>query len=267
VTGSPVAPPQQSMVTESWIFARRLFLQWRRYPLVPMQALLFPTLLLIVFSLLVGKSMIQLTGRSSLDVLIPVCAVAGAMSGCLGAGLTLPYDRDTGVMTRMWIMPVHRYSALGGTLLAEAVRTLIGTVILVATGYALGFRFHNSSIAVIAYLFIPVLTVVAFATIVIPLALSRQGRTILPWVGVACIGLAFVALIPAHKIPEILRPLAGYQPVAVAIETMRVLSVGTGALGPPLLLALTSSVVVAAVCGPMAVRSYRVAAETGKVDS
>ena len=47
---------------------------------------------------------------------------------------------------------------------------------------------------------------------------------------------------------------------------MRVLSVGTGELGQPLLLALTSSVVVAAVCGPMAVRGYRVAAESGKVD-
>jgi ABC-2 type transport system permease protein len=266
VTSSAEAPPQQSLLTESWIFASRLFLQWRRYPLVPMQALLFPTLLLIVFSLLVGKSMIQLTGSSSLDVLIPVCAVAGAMSGSLGAGLTLPYDRDTGVMTRMWVMPVHRYSALAGTLLAEAVRTLVGTAIIVATGYVLGFRFHGSWIAVIGYQFIPVLVVVAFASLVIPLALSRQGRTILPWVGVACIGLAFVALMPAHKIPEILRSLARYQPVEAAIETMRVLSVGTGELGQPLLIALTSSVVVAAVCGPMAMRSYRVAAESGKVD-
>ena len=71
---------QHSILTESWIFAGRLFTQWRRYPMVPVQALLFPTGLLVIYGLLVGKSMVRLTGSSGLDLLIPVCALAGAMS-------------------------------------------------------------------------------------------------------------------------------------------------------------------------------------------
>ena len=42
------------------------------------------------YSLLVGKSMVRLTGNSGLDVLIPVCAVAGALSGSVSAGMTMP---------------------------------------------------------------------------------------------------------------------------------------------------------------------------------
>ena len=101
-----------SILGESWVFATRLFLQWRRYPMVPMQAVLFPALLLVVYSLLIGKSMVRLTGSTSLDLLIPVCAVAGGMSGALGAGMAMPYDRNTGLLTRMWMMPVHRDSAV-----------------------------------------------------------------------------------------------------------------------------------------------------------
>ena len=81
---------QHSLATESWIFASRLFIQWRRYPMVPLQALLFPTLLLVIYGLLVGKSMVRLTGSSGLDMLIPVCTLAGAMSGASGPAWWCP---------------------------------------------------------------------------------------------------------------------------------------------------------------------------------
>lgn len=256
---------QNSMLTESWIFAGRLFLQWRRYPTVPLQSLLFPTVLLITYSLLVGKSMVRVTGNSGLDVLIPVCAVAGAMSGSLGAGMTMPYDRESGLLTRLWIMPVHRASALTGTLLAEALRTLIGTCLILGTGYALGFRFHGNVLALLTYLVIPSLVVVVFAMIVVTLALHADGRTILAWVGTGSMGLAFAAIVPVDKIPSALRPIAHYQPVAPPVEAMRALSNGAGGIWVPLTITLGWIVLLAATMGPLAVRNYRQAAETGKV--
>ncbi|MCX2713503.1 ABC transporter permease [Mycolicibacterium sp. J2] len=259
------APRQNSVLTESWIFAGRLFVQWRRYPTVPLQSLLFPTVLLITYSLLVGKSMVRLTGSSGLDVLIPVCAVAGALSGSLGAGMTMPYDRESGLLTRLWITPVHRASALTGILLAEALRTFAGTALILATGYALGFRFHGNVVALLAYLIIPSLVVVVFATIVVSLALRPEGRTILAWAGTGSMGLAFAALIPLDKIPAMLRPVAQAQPVAPSIEAMRALSNGAGGIWIPLALTVGWIVVIGAAFGPLAVRSYRQAAETGKV--
>lgn len=254
-----------SILGESWVFATRLFLQWRRYPTVPMQALLFPTLLLIVYSLLVSKSMVRLTGNSSLDVLIPVCAVGGAMSGALGAGMVLPYERNNGLLTRMWMMPVHRASPLTGILLAEAIRTLAATGIITATGMALGFRFEGNLLALLVYLLIPVLLVVAFATIVIALGLSSNGRTILPWMGTATMGLAFACVVPVDLLPAALRPLAQYQPVAPMVQAMRAASNGSGDIWLPLLATVVWVAGLAAVFGPYAARGYRNAAEVGNV--
>ena len=92
---------------------------------MPIQALLFPTFLLITYKLLVGKSIMRITGTDSLYGLVPMCAVAGAMFGALAAGLTLRIERDSGLLSRLWVLPVNRASALTGRLLAEAVRTLV----------------------------------------------------------------------------------------------------------------------------------------------
>ena len=93
----------------------------------------------------------------------------------------------------------------------------------------------------------------------------RTDGQILTWTNTACMGLAFATLIPPAKIPEALRPLADYQPIAPAAAAMRALSNG-GAFWQPLAVASLWMVVIAAVMVPMAVRSYRAAVEGGKVD-
>ncbi len=259
------SPHQNSLLTESWIFAGRLFVQWRRYPMVPMQALIFPTLLLIIYGALVGRSMVRITGNSGLDLLIPVCTLAGAMSGAVGAGLAVPYDRNSGLLSRLWIMPVHRTSPLSGALLAEAARTFVASAFVVATGWVMGFRFGGSALGLLLYLLMPVVVVMFFATVVITLALRPQGRIILTWTQTACMGLAFATLIPLNRVPALLRPLAEYQPIAPPAAAMRALSSG-GDLWQPLLLTLLWAAVIGAIFVPVAVRGYRTAVESGPSD-
>ena len=79
-------PRRSPLVVESLLFAGWLFTQWRRQPAVLIQGLLFPTFLLITYKLLVGKSILRITGKDSLYGLVPMCAVAGAMFGALAAG-------------------------------------------------------------------------------------------------------------------------------------------------------------------------------------
>lgn len=257
---------RHSLITQSWIFAGRLFVQWRRYPMVPLQALLFPTLLLVIYGALVGKSMVRVTGSSGLNELLPVCMLAGAMAGAVGAGLMVPWDRDSGLLTRMWIMPVHRTAPLTGALLAEALRTFLASTVVIATGYVMGFRFHGGAIELLAYLLVPVVVVVVFAMVVITLALRRNGRTILAWAQTICVGLAFGTLAPPEKIPALLRPLSDVQPIAAPAATMRALASG-GDVTRPMVLTALWVVLIAAVFVPLTVTGYRAAVEGGKVDS
>ena len=123
--------------------------------------------------------MMRITGTDSLYGLVPMCAVAGAMFGALAAGLTLRVERDSGLLSRLWVLPVNRASALTGRLLAEAARTLVGAALITAVGVALGLRFEGGWLAVIPFLLVPVLVVVVFSTAVIAIAVRSKSGALL----------------------------------------------------------------------------------------
>lgn len=231
---------------------------------MPTQALLYPTFLLITYDLLVGKSVMRTTGTDSLYGLVPTCAVAGAMFGALAAGLALPSERDSGLLSRFWLLPVNRASALTGRLLAEAARTLAGTVLVTAVGVGLGLRFNGGWLAVIPFVLVPVGVVVIFSTAVIAIAVRSRRNTVLIWLGVPAIAAVFSSsgAPPVEMMPAWMRPLIRLQPMSPTIESMRALAEGAPAAWP-LLLTLIWAVALIAVIGPLAVRGYRAAAEAG----
>lgn len=259
------APPRSSLAVESLLFAGRLLTHWRRAPTMSTQALLFPTFLLITYKLLVGKSIMRITGTDSLYGLVPMCAVSGAMFGALAAALTIRVERESGLLSRLWVLPVNRASALIGRLLAEAARTLVGVVLITAVGVGLGLRFQGGWLAVIPFLLVPVLVGVVFSTAVIAIAARSKSSTLLIWLGVSSIALVFssAGVPPVELLPSWVRPVIELQPMAPTIALMRALAQGGPALWP-LLLSLMWAVGLAAVVGPLAVRSYRAAAESGR---
>ena len=254
--GSPVA--------ESVLQAGRLLTRWTREPVVPIQALLFPAFLLITYKLLLGESIANLTGTDSLYGLVPMCAVVGAIFGSLGAGLAIPGERESGLLSRLWVLPVYRSSALAGRLLAEAVRTLVAAAIITGLGVALGLRFETGWLAAIPFVLLPVLLAAGISTVVIAIAVRVDGRNLVTWLGAGCIVLLFfnTGAAPVEIFPSWLQPAVRLQPMSPTIEAMRAFAEGTPALWP-LLQSLTWIVCLIAVFGPMAVRGYRVAAESG----
>lgn len=258
--------PRHSLLVESMLFAGRQLTRWVAQPLLPIQSILFPTLLLVVYYLLVGESMTRVTGTDNLNGLVPVCALAGGMFGALGAGFSIAPERASGLLSRLWTFPVHRASPLIGRLIAEAVRTLVGAALITAVGVALGLRFRGGLHTIIPYLLVPVLVVVVFALIVMTLALAvgPDGNTLFTWLGTASIGLVFGSsgVAPVEMFPSWLRPVVQFQPMSPAIETMRALGEGTSVVWP-LLATCAWMFCLAAVFTPLALRNYRLAAETG----
>jgi ABC-2 type transport system permease protein len=257
---SPAAFTRQSALE-----AGRLLRRWRRDPIVTVQAVLFPTFLLIMYKLLIGKAVLALTGSDSLYGLVPMCAVVGAIFGTLGAGLALPAERESGLLSRLWVQPVHRASALTGRLLAEAVRTAASAVLLTAFGVALGLRFADGWAAAVAFVFVPVLITVGVATAVIATAVRADGRAMVTWLGAGSVVLLFfnTGVGPAEMFPSWLQPAVRLQPMSPTIEAMRGLAEGRPVLWP-LLQTAAWAVGLVMVFGPAAVCGYRAAAEAGR---
>jgi ABC-2 type transport system permease protein len=246
------------------ILTERMFMHWRLHPMVPLQSVLLPTLLLLTYYLVVSKSMMLATGSDNLATLVPMCIVAGTMMGTLNAGFHIPGERDSGLLSRFWVMPVHRGSFLVGTVLAEAAQTLVAGFFILLVGMSLGLRFEGPWLAVIAFLLIPVLVTVVFATIVIAVAVRTHSGPLLTLLGGAAIGLAFCTggVAPLEHFPAWIQPLARTQPLTPIIDAMRALVEGEPA-GRSLLIGLLWLIGLAAVFGPLAVRGYRAAAQSG----
>lgn len=256
---APVSAPAASLVLTG-----RILTHWRRHPLVPLQSLLLPALLLITYHLLVSRSMLRLTGADNLSALIPMCTVSGAMMGSIGAGFQLPADRDAGLLSRFWVQPVPRSSFLAATLLAEAVRTVVAGAVILALGMALGMRFAGSWLAVVAFLLIPPLVVAVFATLVTAVALHRHSTSLLTVLGTASIGMAFCTggVAPVELFPAWLQPAIRMQPLTPVVDAMRALAEGEPA-GAALLMSAVWLAALAAVFAPLAARGYRRAAQGG----
>jgi ABC-2 type transport system permease protein len=253
-----------AMTRQSALEAGRLLRRWRRDPIVTVQALLFPTFLLVIYKLLIGKAVLAVTGSDSLYGLVPMCAVVGAIFGTLGAGLALPAERESGLLSRLWVLPVHRASALTGRLIAEGVRTTASAIALTAFGVALGLRFVTGWPAAAAFVLVPVMISLGVATVVIAIAVRADGRAMVTWLGAGCVILLFfnTGVAPADVFPSWLQPAVRLQPMSPTIEAMRGLAEGGPVLWPLLQAAIWAGGLVA-VFAPTAVRGYRAAAEAG----
>ncbi|WP_136245239.1 ABC transporter permease [Mycobacterium intracellulare] len=262
--GVPFTPSWAAFVSHSVSEAGRLLRRWRRDPIVAVQALLFPTFLLIVYKLLIGKAVLAVTGHDSLYGLVPMCAVVGAVFGTLGAGLALPAERESGVLTRLWVQPVHRASTVAGRLGAEAARTTASAVVLTIFGIALGLRFSYGWIAALAFVLVPVAISAGMATLVIAIAARADGKAMVTWLGAGCVLLLFLntGVAPAGVFPGWLQPVVRFSPISPTIEAMRALAEGGPVFSPLWQAGLWAGVLIA-VFAPAAVRGYRAAAEAG----
>ncbi len=166
----------------------------------------------------------------------------------------------------MWALPVSRASALTGRLIAEAVRTLVSTAVITGVGIGLGLRFKGGPLELLLYLLVPVMVVMVFAMAVIAIAVRAKDGTVLIWLGLPAITAVFASSgsPPVESLPSWMWPLLRFQPMEPIVESMRTLAQG-GLPWWPLLWGVLWTIAGAAVVGPLAVRGYRAAAESGGV--
>jgi len=253
-----------SLSTETVLQAGRVLTRWRRDRAVLVGSLAFPIGLLILYDVVLGENVHRITGNASVYGLVPVCAVLSSLFGSLGNAMSITLDRESGMLSRMWVLPIHRASALTGRLTAEAARALIGTILITTLGVIMGLRFMNGWAAALLFVLVPSIVAVAFTSMVMAFAVRTNARTIMILMVNVTVALAFVnpGFTPIGNFPEWVQPFVRAQPMAPPIETMRSLALG-GPLLWPLGMTLAWTVVILAIFVPLAVRGYRSAAEAG----
>jgi ABC-2 type transport system permease protein len=214
--------------------------------------------LLATLNIVFGNGISQLTGHSALYGSVPLIAMVGAMSGSMVGGSGLMGERTAGLLSRLWVLPVHRASGLLSRLAADAVRIVITTAVILCAGLVLGFRFRQGILASMAWLFTPAVFGVAFSVAVITLALYAATTMVVEATQIIWALLMFFStgFVPLDQYPRSIQPVVAHQPVSCAIEAMRGLSLDGPVQAPMLEMLLWSAGIAAACAIPMAI-GYR----------
>jgi ABC-2 type transport system ATP-binding protein len=210
------------------------------------QPVLFVLLFVYVFGGAVGRSLPN--GISYVDFLLPGIFVQSVTFGASQTAAGLSEDLQRGVVDRFRSMPMARSAVLAGRTLADLVRDIFVIALMIAVGYAIGFRFHGGvagalgCIAVIAAFGFALSWIFAFVALTVRGAEAAQTAgfvVILPLV------FASSVFVPVSTMPHWLQALAKISPVTVTADAARSLAL----FGTPASL----GAVVTWICGLLAV--------------
>lgn len=245
-------------VAQTLLQTNRLLTRWARDYITVIGAIVLPILFVVVLNIVLGNLAYVVTHDSGLYSIVPLIALGAAITGSTFVAIDLMRERSFGLLARLWVLPVHRASGLISRILANAIRTLVTTLVMLGTGVVLGFRFRQGLIPSLMWISVPVILGIAIAAMVTTVALYTAQTVVVEGVElVQAIAIFFsTGLVPLNSYPGWIQPFVAHQPVSYAIAAMRGFAMGGPVLSPMIgMLVWTAGICV--VCAvPLAI-GYR----------
>lgn len=222
---------------------------------VTIQPIMFILLFLYVFG-----SAIHVPGLSYKDYMFPGILGQSLAFGIVGAGVATSNDMTEGVIDRLRSMPISRLSIISGQVLGQFCEQVLGMVIVVVFGVALGWRPHLSAGHAVELVALVALGMLAFTWMGVLFGMLVRSPDAMQAVGFTLIlPLAFLAgtFVPIAGMDAVPRAIAQWDPVSALVGTVRGLTEGVHTSGswqlvhPEAAMALWCLVLLA-VCVPLA---------------
>lgn len=245
-------------VAQTLLQTNRLLTRWARDYITVIGAIVLPILFMVVLNIVLGNLAYVVTHDSGLYSIVPLIALGAAITGSTFVAIDLMRERSFGLLARLWVLPVHRASGLISRILANAIRTLVTTLVMLGTGVVLGFRFRQGLIPSLMWISVPVILGIAIAAMVTTVALYTAQTVVVEGVElVQAIAIFFsTGLVPLNSYPGWIQPFVAHQPVSYAIAAMRGFAMGGPVLSPMIgMLVWTAGICV--VCAVPLVIGYR----------
>src|SRR6202047_3453854 len=261
--GAPAAPSLPARfrwaVSDTLTITRRNLIVWMRVPAYIVFTVIQPVMFVLMFRYVFGGAIPVNVPGGYLNFLMPGIIAQTAAFASFGTAIALAQELKKGVIDRLRSMPMARSAVLAGRLVADTARMTVTILIVLAVGYAVGFRFQNGPVPAILMVVLSVVFGVAICLIA-----AYTGLAIGDEESVQAFGLIWLfpitflssAFVPISTMPGWLQAFANNQPVTSVINPMR-----ARALGGPVESSLWKSAVWLAgifiVFLPLAVRAYR----------
>jgi ABC-2 type transport system permease protein len=218
-------PPLYWWLSDSWELCKRTLVQVRRTPgevisLVIMQ----PVLLIVLFRYVFGGA-VETGGVSYADFLIPGVIAANCALVGTTAAVGVAKDISSGIVDRFRSLPMARSAILGGTVMANTVRSMIALVAMVLMGVLVGFRPEADAGEWLVVLGLMALVSYAFSWLMAIIGMIAGSEEAAYQMSALLWPLAFAssAFVPPESMPSPLEEFAANQPISVAVDAGRAL--------------------------------------------
>jgi ABC-2 type transport system permease protein len=238
----------------------------RAIPRVP-ERLLDVTIQPIIFILLflyVFGSAIHVPGINYKDYLFPGILGQSLAFGVIGAGVATSGDMAEGVIDRFRSMPISRLSIISGQVVGQACEQVLGLVLTVGFGLALGWDPHltlGSGIELAALMLLGILT---FTWCGVLLGMLVRSPDAMQGMGfIIILPLTFMAgtFVPIAGMAAIPRAIAEWDPISSLVATVRLLTQGYHTHGSwqlvhPEIAMVLWCLLIMAICIPLGLRRF-----------
>jgi len=186
------------------------------------QPVIFVLLFVYVFGGAIGRSLPH--GITYVDFLLPGVFAQSVTFGASQTAVGLSEDLTRGVVDRFRSMPMARSAVLAGRTVADLVRNILIIFLMIAVGYAVGFRFLGGAAGAVACIAVIAAFGFALSWIFAFVALTVRGAEAAQTAGfVVIFPLVFASsvFVPVATFPHWLQAFAKINPVTVTADAAR----------------------------------------------
>jgi ABC-2 type transport system permease protein/oleandomycin transport system permease protein len=246
-------------LADTRVMAGRQLRKTLRRPAFVMFAFVQPVMFVLLFRFVFGGA-INTGGVDYVDFLMPGIIVQTAIFGALMTGMGLTEDLGSGVVDRFRSLPIARSAVLLGRTSADAVMNVLTLSVMLLVGVAVGFRPSQPAydLALAFALVLAFSYVFSWISAFVGLSVRNpETAQSAGFIWVFPLTFASSAFVPTDSMPGVVQAFADVNPVTLAVDAARALSIGYGdALGPALgTLAWLAGLL--AVFVPLSVRAFR----------
>ena len=193
--------------------------------------LVSPIMFVLLFRYVFGGAINGLSGINYVNYLVPGIAVQTVLFSAGVTGFALADDMQKGFINRLRSLPMARSAVFGGRVASDTVNNAFGLVILLVTGFAVGFRPASAPGLLLAALLLLLFALaVSLGYALIGLSVrSPEAVNAATFPIIFPLTFASSAFVPVQTMPDWLRGFATHQPVSVVINAARSLILGDSA--------------------------------------
>lgn len=260
------APAVATWAADGWTITQRNLVKLRRSPDMLVFAVLQPVMFVLLFSQVYAGS-IRVEGTDYTQYLMAGIFGQTVLFGSTFSGAGMAQDLKEGIVDRFRTLPMSRSAVLVGRTNSDLVLNAISMVIMIGTGFVVGWRFTTSIGQFLAGIALLLLFSYAFSWVMALVGMSvRSPETVNNASFIILFPLTFIsnAFVQSQNLPGPLEAFANWNPVSALVQAARELFGNTGSapvpdvwpMQHPVLTVLAGSLLLLAVFVPLCLRKF-----------